>query len=1363
MRLLQYDNVSRVSFTKDLSEAELPNYRYAILSHTWGPSEEEVIYDDVVNGISTSKPGTGSEKIRFCIEQTRRDGLKYFWVDTCCIDKRNLVELSRALISMFRWYSNAEKCYTFLSDVVYTSSTPGDEQGSKRWEEAFRLSRWFTRGWTLQELLAPRSLTFFSSDGHELGTKASLGQVISQITNVPIQALHSQPLGGIFDVSMPVLYGEGKVQARARLSALLGRPEMPPEPSFSVPYRRDPHFVKRPALTDQIRSMLEVPAGRVALAGLGGVGREDPKADILRLFRDWLRDSSKGRWLVVLDNADHAGFLLDSPGVQGDELPLSRRIDCIPSCEHGSMMITTRSRSEVLKLLVYEADIIDVLPMSEEEADALLEAKLGDQGSDSLQLVRALECMPLAITQAAAYIRERRPRCSARRYCEQIEQSRESRIDLLRRHVSLPSRDAEAINSIMLTWQISFEHVYQTQRSAAELLPLMSFCDRSAIAESLLRISSAGADSSVSDSAFEDDIVILRNFSFISETADPGSWEMHRLVQDATQVWLDDRGRLNDILNRFINHLYTSFPDGSFGNWALCRRLFPHAMHATMYRPVSPDARIQWASVMYNAAWFALEQGAYDSALTLAGYSQTARSEQLGQENEETLLSIAMIAETYRHQGRWEEAERLFAKVLETSKEKLGLDHPSTLTSMANLASTYRHQGRWGDAERLDMKVMETSREKLGPDHPNTLASIGNLASTYRHQGRWEEAERLDVEVMDTRREKLGAGHPDTLTNMANLASTFWSQGRWEEAERLDVKVTETSMEKLGPDHPCTLSSIHNLASTYRNQGRWEEAERLDMKVMETRREKLGPEHPDTLISMANLASTYRNQGRWEEAERLFVKVLETSKEKLGQHHPFTLTTTGNLASTYRNQGGWKEAERLELKVMETSREKLGPDHPSTLGSMAGLASTFCNQGRWEEAERLEVKVMETRREKLGPEHPDTLTSMASLASTYRNQGRWGEAEQLDMKVLETRREKLGPKHPDTLISMANLASTYRDQGRWEEAERLDMKVVETRREKLGPDHPDTLTSMANLASTFWSQGRWAEAERLFVKVMETSREKLGPDHPDTLTSMSNLASTYCNQGRWEEAKRLNVKVVETRREKLGPEHPDTLISMANLASTYRDQGRWEEAERLFVKVLETSKEKLGQHHPFTLTSTGNLASTYRSQGRWEEAERLELKVMETSREKLGPDHPSTLGSMANLASTYRRQGRCEDAQRLEVKVMETSREKLGSDHFYTRRSMDNLAITDMNQQQWAEAVDPQTGAARGCKSSPHHPDTLNASLTLEYIQSERGKQSSEILPQGRLPGCTCSNNVSEQTGRKPRWKWLKKLRDKRY
>nr|POF13651.1 nephrocystin-3 [Quercus suber] len=668
-------------------------------------------------------------------------------------------------------------------------------------------------------------------------------------------------------------------------------------------------------------------------------GRQSPKADLLQLLHNWLRDERKGRWLVVLDNADDASFLLQRPiAVDGAQLA-RRRIDYVPACDHGSMIITTRNKSEALKL-VYESETIDVLPMSDEEAVTLLAKKLGKLGSqaEQRQLVTALDRIPLAIIHAAAYIRLRTPQRSVQQYCEEVEQSRTSRTSLLKQDFEHPGRDADARNSVLLTWQISFEDIYRTRRSAADLLSLMSFCDRLAIPESLLRANIKGTEALSSRQDFEKDVVTLRSFSFISATTSTQIWEMHRLVQDATQMWLDDHRRLDEFHSHFVHRLYRSLPAGTFENWPSCRELFPHAKCAGEQKPVGGKAQLEWASVMYNSAWYACEQGSFLDTLTMARSSLEVRMKQLGDKDPLTLWSIAMIADGHRTGGQWKEAEELEVKVMETRRTVLGAEHPDTLTGMGNLASTYRNQGRWKEAEELSVKVMVTRRTVLGAEHPSTLTGMANLALTYQNQGRWKEAEELEVKVMETSRTVLGAEHTDTLTSMGNLASTYQSQGRWKEAEELEVKVMETRRTVLGAEHPDTLTSMANLASTYRNQGRWKGAEELFMKVMETRSTVLGAEHPSTLTSMGNLASTYWSLGRWKEAEELFVKVMETRRTVLGREHPDTLTSMNNLALIYSDQERWAEAETLQNQAVGGFKKSYGPKHPHTLTALQTLA-----------------------------------------------------------------------------------------------------------------------------------------------------------------------------------------------------------------------------------------------------------------------------------------------------------------------------------------------------------------------------------------------------------------------------------------
>ena len=143
MRLCRLDEDGGFSLVEFVGKS---TPRYAVLSHTWGADDEEVTYKDLVDGAGKSK--AGYSKIRFCRKQAAKDGLQYFWVDTCCIDKSSSAELSEAINSMFRWYQDAARCYVYLSDVS-VSGLVRDDEFSRRWKPAFKKSRWFTRGWTL--------------------------------------------------------------------------------------------------------------------------------------------------------------------------------------------------------------------------------------------------------------------------------------------------------------------------------------------------------------------------------------------------------------------------------------------------------------------------------------------------------------------------------------------------------------------------------------------------------------------------------------------------------------------------------------------------------------------------------------------------------------------------------------------------------------------------------------------------------------------------------------------------------------------------------------------------------------------------------------------------------------------------------------------------------------------------------------------------------------------------------------------------------------------------------------------------------------------------------------------------------------
>jgi hypothetical protein len=214
--------------------------RYAILSHTWG--NEEISFFEMQNQNEAIRQKAGFKKILDFCALAKRNGFIYGWADTCCIDKRNSAELSEAINSMYRYYYNAAECLVYLEDVPPQTKGTLGEDGQLN---AIKSSRWFTRGWTLQELIAPQTRYYFAGDWSPIEHSGSMNRVAADVTGINEQVLGNREmvsnfsvaqrmcwasrrqttrcediaygLMGLFNVNMPVLYGEGASKAFRRL------------------------------------------------------------------------------------------------------------------------------------------------------------------------------------------------------------------------------------------------------------------------------------------------------------------------------------------------------------------------------------------------------------------------------------------------------------------------------------------------------------------------------------------------------------------------------------------------------------------------------------------------------------------------------------------------------------------------------------------------------------------------------------------------------------------------------------------------------------------------------------------------------------------------------------------------------------------------------------------------------------------------------------------------------------------------------------------------------------------------------------------------------------------------------------------
>jgi tetratricopeptide (TPR) repeat protein len=723
------------------------------------------------------------------------------------------------------------------------------------------------------------------------------------------------------------------------------------ENRFIVPYQQNFRFTGRKAFMETLKERLFVQVQkqynhRVALYGMGGVGKTQialeyvysheasyeriywisavDQASLLSGYRQiaeevgivvaetsnlidtaksvilWLRREQN--WLVVIDNLDDItiadGFLPEN-GPQKHTLITTRNPDSEGIPAEG-LEVPLFDHEDAVALLSIGSRI-DTPPNSTEKEQA-----------DTI--VKELQCLPLAVEHAAAYVRVVTGDFAG--YRQEYDKNR-SGVNLW-----LPPGNKQYPYSVATTFSMSFAVAQKNNLHAAHLLRLLSFLNPDGI---LIEFLVAGVDALGCD--------LQRVVSV------PGELAKALLELEKFSLIRWDRRKKLISLHRLVQ---TVIRDGLFGDEAtLILTTIVHLCDQSFPTELTKETRTRCR--LYQ-----------DQVL-----EPLLRTDTILTENAADIKR--RVGNFLCNDGKYNDGEKLLRQAVEILTQLLGIENPKTLAAMHDLALSHGQRGHMVEAARLQEEVLEKRRGILGDDHPDTLCTMLRLGSTYRQQGR-TAALKLHLEVVKKRITILGEDHPDTLSAMHTLSWTYLQQGHTREAAQLQDKVLKKRRRILGDEHHDMLATEHNLAWIYLQQGQTEEAINLQEEVLKKRRRILGEEHPHTLSTMDNLGSMYLQQGRTLEAAKLGKIVLKERRRILGEEHPYTLGTMDNLGLTYVQQGRILEAEQLQKDVLEKKVQILGEEHPHTLSIMQNLSLTYLQQGRTAEAIKLQNKAAEIKR-----------------------------------------------------------------------------------------------------------------------------------------------------------------------------------------------------------------------------------------------------------------------------------------------------------------------------------------------------------------------------------------------------------------
>ncbi|MEU6674360.1 FxSxx-COOH system tetratricopeptide repeat protein [Streptomyces sp. NPDC046925] len=744
--------------------------------------------------------------------------------------------------------------------------------------------------------------------------------------------------------------------------------------------------------------------GLSQLAPRLGIGHGPEARTTVPAVLDALRRGTPySRWLLVFDNAENAETLAPF----------------LPNSRLGTVLITSRNPHWENVARCLEVDIFE-----RGESIKLLNKRgpeLTEQDAD--ELAEALGDLPLAIEQAAAWRAE-----TGMPVQEYLRLFKEKRSELL-----FESAPYAYQQSIATAWNVSLDHVEQTNPEAIQLLQVCAYLAPEPIPRDLFSNPHRGSIAPQLDAALADPMRLsravreIKRYSLARLDLRTDSLQIHRLVQ-AVLI-----NRMTPLQQEQMKHgaqmlLASADPRNpeSHTTWNRYAMLYPHAVAADAVHSTDP-----WVhGLVVGIAKYLQRWGDHESAQRFTEEAYAAARELLGPEDDKTLTLAFWLGWTHFSMGHYEQAaeiNRVTLAAYESAQLPSRVPVPeireSHLDAMGAVAADLRVTGDFDEALALTQRVFDLATAAFGADEPTTMNAAHNLAVCLRLVGRFQDAYELDCTTWELKQALLGTDHELTLLTRNGLTIDERELGRYAHArERQEAVVAK--YQQVQEDSPAALHAKRVLAVARRKDGDHRGALEISEEVLGliVGRFGFGQEHPDTIAASLSLSVDLRHDGQLERARELADACCRRYRRIFGAQHPHTVSAEANLAITLRLDGRVREAYEVDRRAHEALAQKLGERHPLTLVVATNLASDLAALDQHEEALALGTATLALCIDVLGPVHPTTLSTAANRALDLDAVGQREEGEELLDTVLAELRGQLGAAHPAT----TNLAARTR-------------------------------------------------------------------------------------------------------------------------------------------------------------------------------------------------------------------------------------------------------------------------------------------------------------------------------------------------
>jgi tetratricopeptide (TPR) repeat protein len=735
--------------------------------------------------------------------------------------------------------------------------------------------------------------------------------------------------------------------------------------------------------------------------------------DINEAVRRYLESEESGQWLFLLDNADDEKLLLgdsDTPGLD----------EYLPQSDTGLVLFTTRSN----KVAQQVADeVVELDEMGPKEAIRLLQVSLNrDIGNSAVadDLMKELAYLPLAITQAAAYLKINR--ISITEYLRLLRGTEQDMVGLMTREFHDKTRYKGSHNAVATTWLVSFDQIRKYDIDAANLLSYMSRIEPKGMPLSIL-------PKPESEERLVNAIGTLCGYALISRRGDTDVFDMHSLVHLSTRVWVARQDLAIQVTQDMIQHLTDIFPANKPENRMVWRQYLPHTLRA-----LDEDnlADMEEKCHLYMAVGACLYfDGRFKEAVRCFEACSKWRENHLPEDNRDLLYAQHELTVAYISNDQVKEAIELLEKVVAIKEGIYAEDHRSRLASQHWLAVAYKDNGQVKEAIELLERIVAIEGKTMAENNPTRLDSQHELAIAYKKNGQIEEAVRLLEHVVEIEGTVFAEDNPSRLTSQHELAVAYFDSGRLKEATELLERIIKIKEGIYTEDDPKRLASQYELSRAYSADGRVKEALQLLEHFVNIRGRSIGEDNPKQIMWQLELALSYTENGKLGQAVELLERVVDIVDRAFPEDEPIRLASQYFLGKTYTDNGQVKKAIPLLEKIAKVEGRP-SKDRPRLLDVQKTLAIAYQADDRTKEAIAMFEHVVQDE-EILAEDDPVRLVSKFWLAKSYLAGGRAKEAIKLLAHIAEV--ERVLPKDdPERLATLQALAECYRANGQDQEA-----------------------------------------------------------------------------------------------------------------------------------------------------------------------------------------------------------------------------------------------------------------------------------------------------------------------------------------